>query len=68
LRVNYKKGKSDGLEERYYSNGKKMFKRNYKNGIPDGRGKWYDENGQLKTLGSLLNSGVDVEIPSYPMM
>ncbi|MBQ0711814.1 MAG: hypothetical protein KBT53_02510 [Porticoccus sp.] len=49
LRIHYKDGKKDGLEESFYRNGRLHFKINYKDGQEDGLTEYFHTNGQLKS-------------------
>ncbi len=49
LRIHYKEGKKDGLEESFYRNGRLHFRINYKNGQEDGLAEYFHTNGQLKS-------------------
>ncbi|MEH6469104.1 MAG: hypothetical protein V7725_05780 [Porticoccus sp.] len=49
LRIHYKDGKKDGLEESFYRNGRLHFRVNYKDGQEDGLTEYFHTNGQLKS-------------------
>jgi antitoxin component YwqK of YwqJK toxin-antitoxin module len=52
LRIHYKSGKKDGLEESFYRNGRLHFRVNYKDGKEDGLTEYFHTNGQLKSRAS----------------
>lgn len=49
LRIHYKNGKKDGLEEIFYRNGHLHFRINYKGGQEDGLTEYFHTNGKLKS-------------------
>lgn len=49
LRIHYKDGKKDGLEEIFYRNGHLHFRVNYKGGQEDGLTEYFHTNGKLKS-------------------
>lgn len=49
LRIHYKDGKKDGLEESFYRNGRLHFRVNYKDGQEDGLTEYFHTNGKLKS-------------------
>ena len=44
----FKKGKKNGLWEKYYKNGQLWVKGNYKDGIKDGLWEFFNKDGSLK--------------------
>lgn len=49
LKIHYKDGKKDGLEEIFYRNGHLHFRVNYKGGQEDGLTEYFHTNGKLKS-------------------
>jgi len=64
-RVEYKEGKRNGLEQKFYNDGTLAEETNWKDEVKDGEWKQYFTNGQLKFTTTYVNGKIEGTYKSY---